>query len=352
MSSGLPYHAMQMVRDVQNREKYGASGGEKGRGILTDIKVSELPAERIDEFSNAPFEFEETAKWLWEDTQTTYYHACTENRFSENYLKLCAQLEKNIRQVGSFCLTKAVLEQKEMKFSGLDDLNIEELVRMVSFHLRKCHAAFQGIYQDNNFLGMSYLNWEFRWFELGNRLKATEVKIRKIRSGELNADSMLMQAQTFEGQPRTNDRLRGGLPKSLRVNPSALPLRGAIARDMLRREKEAAKEQLEKQKQEAREEREMLRDLRENGFAPPAPFRPERLPKDLEKTTQPVIPKPAPQPDPRFEATEESLSEAEVRKKLIEDAMRRGDQKALMTIPLEDPWQLRERWLRYIGVRS
>ena len=157
-----------------------------------------------------------------------------------------------------------------------------------------------------------------------------------------------MQAQTFEGQPRTNDRPRGGLPKSLRVNPSALPLRGAMARDMLRREKEAAKQQLEKRKQEAREEREMLRDLRENGFAPPAPFRPERLPKELEKTTQPVIPKPAPQPDPRFEATEESLSEAEVRKKLIEDAMRRGDQKALMTIPLEDPWQLRERWLRYI----
>ena len=98
MVSGLPYHAMQMVRDVQNREKYGASGGEKGRGILTDIKVSELPTERIDEFSNAPFEFEETAKWLWEDTQTTYYHACTENRFSENYLKLCAQLEKNIKR--------------------------------------------------------------------------------------------------------------------------------------------------------------------------------------------------------------------------------------------------------------
>ena len=99
MSSGLPYHAMQMVRDVQNREKYGASGGEKGRGILTDIKVSELPTERIDEFSNAPFEFEDTVLDLWEDTQKSYYHACTANRFAESYLTLCTQLEKNIRQV-------------------------------------------------------------------------------------------------------------------------------------------------------------------------------------------------------------------------------------------------------------
>ena len=136
----------------------------ENRGILTAVKASELPDEAWNEFSNAPFEFEDTVLGLWDDTQKSYYHACTANRFSDNYLTLCTQLEKNIRQLGSFCLTKSVLEQKGIDCPKLSDLTIKELVGMVSFHLRKAHAAFEGIYKDNNILGVTYLNWEFRWF--------------------------------------------------------------------------------------------------------------------------------------------------------------------------------------------
>ena len=45
-------------------------------GVLTGNKVSELRDEAFSEFSNAPFEFEDTTLALWNDTQKVYYHAC------------------------------------------------------------------------------------------------------------------------------------------------------------------------------------------------------------------------------------------------------------------------------------
>ncbi len=222
--------------------------GQEYHGIDAGVKAADLPDEAWNEFSDAPFEFEETAAALWRDTRKTYYHACTANRFSENYLKLCVQLEKNIRQLGSFCLTKAVMEQKEMAFPDLADLSIRDLVGMVSFHLRKAHAAFEGIYQDNNLLGITYLNWEFRWFGLGNRLKATEVKIQNIKAGKINTDAMLEQAETFKGEKRTNQGSPDEIPASLRANPNAMPILGTMAREMLKREAEAEKREMEYRK--------------------------------------------------------------------------------------------------------
>ena len=57
--------------DVQLQQmiKYGASGGNENRGILTQIKAGELPDEAVNVFSNAPAEFEERSRMLWDDTQ-------------------------------------------------------------------------------------------------------------------------------------------------------------------------------------------------------------------------------------------------------------------------------------------
>ena len=174
------------------------------RGIITNVKAADLPAEEISEFSDSPSEFEHTALLLWDDTKKVYVNACTANRFSENYLMFCDQLEKNIKQLGSYCLTKAVLEQNGMSFPSLSKMTIRELAGMVGFHLRKAHAALEGIYRDNNILGMTYLNWEFRWAGLDNRLRATEVKIQAVKEGKINTESMLKKAETFKGEPITN----------------------------------------------------------------------------------------------------------------------------------------------------
>ena len=77
------------------------------RGIADNVKVRDLRDEAFDAFSDAPYDFENTAQMLWEDTQKVYYHACTANRFTDKYLRLCSQLEKNIKELGSWCITKA-----------------------------------------------------------------------------------------------------------------------------------------------------------------------------------------------------------------------------------------------------
>ena len=329
------------------------------RGIFDQMKASDLPFEEVNEFSNAPFEFEETAKWLWDDTRVTYYHAGIENRFSENYLRLCGRLEKNIRRLGSFCLNKAVMEQKGYDFPELKDLSILELVKMVSLHLRKCHAAFQGCYYDNNFLGMSYLNWEFRWFDLGNRLKATGVKIDKVLSGEIKADSLLEQTEKYKGEPRTNDRKENDIAHRLHVNPSALPLDGSLARDMLRAEKEQARA-------EAKAERESERGFRSGcyhsaaPFGPPKPFPAEQYPlnnriySDEDPSEGILQQHPGPGADPEeFDPKAErellpgELTPEEARNRLLQDAKERGDSEALKAIPGEDIPELYERWVRY-----
>lgn len=272
----------------------GMCGNTDFHGVKAGVKTAELPKESVTEFSNAPFEFKASAKSLWEDTQLTYYHACTENRFSENYLALCSRLEKNIRRMGSLCLTKAVLEQNHIFFPELADLNVTELVRMVSFHMRKAHAAFRGIYQDNNYFGMSYLNWEFRWFTLGSQLKATEMKIQKIRAGELKSDELLNREKTFCGQTRTNEREDQSIPRSLPVNDAALPLDGSLARKLLEGEQAAERERQREQKIIERESREITRELMKNGIFPdmfellaaaPQPGGNDLLPEEILETS-------------------------------------------------------------------
>ena len=324
-------------------------------GVLTGNKVSELRDEAFHSFSNAPLEFEDTTLDLWDDTQKVYYHACIANRFSENYLTYCNQLEKNIKQLGSFCLTKAVLEQKGIDLPKLKDMTIHELVCMVSFHFRKCHAALDGIYRDNNILGMTYLNWEFRWVGLGNRLKATEVKIQKIKEGKINVDSMLRETETFKGEPRTNAELQK--PKSLNVNPSAMPINGSVARDMLRAEKEEVKKAEATRKERERKLKEAERLEREAdrlmGIKPYPPSREGtsilnreaagQLRKEVEAEIKAESePKPEPPLPPGL------ISEAEARKILMEKAIKAGDQAAILAIQQEDEPTFRLRWNRYI----
>ena len=235
--NALAAELMQQDEQLQQMLKYGMSGGKENRGILTQIKAAELPDEAINVFSNAPAEFEERSRMLWDDTQKLYYHACKANRFSENYLKYSVELEKSIRQMGSVCITKAALEQKGLEFPTLAELGVEELVRMSSYHLRKAHAALEGIYKDNNLLGISYLKQEFRWDALISRLLSTESKIQKNKDGKLNVDDLLKQDKNFRSSLPTNENNNTGVTQRVRLNPSALPIDGAMARKMLSLEK-------------------------------------------------------------------------------------------------------------------
>ncbi len=361
--NALAAELMQQDEQLQQMLKYGMSGGKENRGILTSIKASELPDEAINVFSNAPAEFEERSRMLWDDTQKLYYHACKANRFSENYLKYSEKLEKSIRQMGTVCITKTALEQKGLEFKSLSELGVEELVRMSSYHLRKTHAALEGIYKDNNLLGISYLKQEFRWDALISRLQATEVKIQKIKDGKLNADDLLKQDENFHGFPRTNENNNTGVTQRVRLNPSALPIDGAMARKMLSLEK-AEQKQVEVVRKEKQRKIRELEKLERKLDRTPGMYKPsmieltkeqkrqinesnaEYLRKEIAEmeTAEPEVKAPAPEPR---ELAPGEISEAEARKILMDDAMKRGDQQALMQIPLEDSAAFYQRWLRW-----
>ncbi|MBR6089640.1 MAG: hypothetical protein IKP86_06880 [Anaerolineaceae bacterium] len=321
--------------------------GSKNHGVPFDIKAADLPDESLDDFSNAPFEFEETALLVKEDLQRLYFHAGTANRFSEKYLKYMVQLEQFIKQAGSCCLTKSVLEQKGLSFPQLEDLNIMDLVRMVSFHIRKCHAAIDGLYRDNSKLGSVYLQWELRWISLGERLKATDMKIRRIREGKIIADDLIEREEPFRGKPQTNGT-SSGIPKSIHLNPHALPLDHSMAKEMLRLEKIEKKKLALQRREEERWERAAMAA----GFAP-KPFKPltpkemgrEILRQEKELTHEPV---PEKADSTRKKKGTETLTEAEARQYLIDKAQKEGDTDTAAQIRREESPEFYERWQQYV----
>ena len=349
---------------VLNKQNIGAANIRENRGVPEHFKAADLPDETLNDFSDAPFEFEETAELVQEDVQRLYYHAGTANRFSEKYLKYMIQLESFIKQAGTYCLTKAVLEQKGFSFPKLEDLTILKLVRMTSFHIRKCHAAIDGLYRDNNKLGSVYLQWELRWISLSERLKATGLKIQKIQEGKLKADDLIDRETPFRNKPRTNE-CSTGLPSKLLLNPHALPLDRSMAREMLRNE---ALEQKELDRQR-REEEKWERAAMNLPFAakpfPPASKREilEALFASREKAAarqetcdsgggcsahRRMQNEPSPSVTGGASQQPEGITEAEARKHLMDKAMREGDQAALLTIPMEDSDTFHARWVRYV----
>ena len=325
-----------LVENVRKQQKYGKSGGRDNHGILTDIQADDLPDETLLEFSAAPYTFEESALLVMEDMEKLHYLAGTANRFSDKYLKCLPQLEKYISKAGSFCLTKAVLEQKGFSFPELENLNTLDLIGRVSFHIRKCHAAIDGLYRDNDRLGFVYLQWELRWINLGERLKSTEAKIQKIQNGELKADTLLQREDSFRNRTESPKEIGNEWSKRPFLNPASLPLLTSMASDMLRKERI-----IEKQKRDY--ERAEERALRALGIHPYPP-----MPIPTKPVVQPDE-KPAPEPHPvEEEIPEGMITEGEARRILIEEALRHGDQQAVLEIQKEDSDAFARRWERHL----
>ena len=219
---------------VQTEKKDASSNGTQN---IEQLDPYGFPFEAVDEFTDAPLEFEELTASLWEDLTDTYVLSTRYNRHSPYYVFLCAHLEKDIRQLGSLCVTKAVLEQKDMKFPKLEGLTVKELYRMVSLHFRKCHTAFQELKSRGQGIDMNLMDWVCRWGMLAEKLKATEEKIRKIQSGKVSADSILERSGVFSDQP--------GEPRTERRTPqeisriTSLPVMASYVRELVKRKRQA-----------------------------------------------------------------------------------------------------------------
>lgn len=267
--------------------------GDGTDGIPVDDCL--MPFEEAEEYSDAPLEFEEMAQILWERLNETYAQSVRYCRHSPHYQELCDLLEKNIKLLGRMCVTKAVLEQKGLSFPALDELTVLKLYSMVSLHFRKCNRAYCELRDDGRGLDMSLLSRLIRWTGLAEQLRATEEKIRKIRSGKISADRMLERAEVFRGESRRKrpEREQGAIRKA-----AALPVLGSFAREVLR----------EKKREEAENAREQRKFERELEAMMPKPLMPKK--SDLARIREDLMFGGSPEDEKKFEewmALEEPL---------------------------------------------
>ncbi len=193
-----------------------------------DFADENLPLEKITDFSSDPISFEEMSSAVFADIKQLEGLAVVKNRFSEGYLDISRRLEKGIAELASCAITKTVFEQKGYRFASLEKLTIPLLYSMLSFHFRKCHAAVQGYAFKNNQAWQLMLEMEMRWYNLAKLLKATDDKIKLIRAGKINPDSIINNLHA------NSIRVKNAEPKKEENNaPKALPPSQATAFPMM-----------------------------------------------------------------------------------------------------------------------
>lgn len=141
-----------------------------------------------DVISAEPLDFYESAMLLQSQAADLYRLVCLFNRHSPLFVKVSSLMEKVVRRLGVFCITKAVLEQDGNDFRMLDKLNVGWLRSITAFNVRKCYAAYMEDRRNNCFPG-DVMDLSFRWNVLDKRLIATEEKIGKIKAGTVSVST-------------------------------------------------------------------------------------------------------------------------------------------------------------------
>ena len=217
-----------------------------------------FPFEPEGIYNSAMLDFEEVAEALWGLILQTHYCATRYHRLSPNYTLLMQILEKHIRQMGSYCITQAVLEQAGREFKLIKGAELKELCGMVSLHFRKCCRAYNTIYSKDQCQDLNMMKWIFRWAALFERLKATQEKIDKIKSGKLKIETLLETQNVYKDEPRMR-RDHSDKAVDPRLKASAMPIMTSYTSEVklqkkaeekreraLKREAERAKKRFEK----------------------------------------------------------------------------------------------------------
>ena len=150
-----------------------------------------LAYESPDMFSMEPLGFLETTMKLPTEALETFAFAREYNRHSPLFYQMAGHLEKLLSQLGSACITKAVMDQQQKSGPEMDqllnDLTIDWLRQRTAFVFRKCYASFMessGVLRFNQ----TALALSIRFSALDKRLIATAEKIEQIKSGKLKVE--------------------------------------------------------------------------------------------------------------------------------------------------------------------
>lgn len=217
---------MDMIADLKSMH-----ARQKAAAAKTDSSDKYgFPFEPFDSFSMEPLGFLETAMKLDVEAAETFSLLREFNRHSPLFYQMAGQLERLITQLGSACITKAVLEQQgenspEMD-QLLDSLTIDRLRRQTAFVFRKSYSSFTGSIGFLRF-NKKALEISIRFSALDRRLTATAAKIEGIRSGRIKPD-LSEKAKPAAAEAETA-RDTGSRPEEtpsapLAVNGRALPV--------------------------------------------------------------------------------------------------------------------------------
>ena len=150
-----------------------------------------LPFEPIDFYSTEPLEFVETARMLEAEANEAFKLVRLLNRHSPMFLKISAHFGKMLKQLGSICITKAVIEQREENIFEFDyylwNITIRNLREMAAVNFRKCFDSFMES-QEEQRNNQEAFSLSIRWAALDKRLRATEEKIEKIKAGKIKVE--------------------------------------------------------------------------------------------------------------------------------------------------------------------
>ena len=155
-----------------------------------------MPFEAFEDYSTDPVSFCDMSKLMLGKVDDVFDLAVKYNRRSSQYLKAVGKLEQGIKYLASCCVTKTAMKENSYDVSAIGQLSTEKLYRMASYHFRKIDRGLTEYIEENKGeVDFDLLDMEYRYFNLLNRLRATEVKVYRYNLshsfGEEKSDSLL-----------------------------------------------------------------------------------------------------------------------------------------------------------------
>ena len=226
---------MRMIADLHLNQKPQAKTADSELGGKDPYGY---PYESFECFSMDPLGLPEAALNLYTEMQETFRYISRFNRHSPLFYKTAGKLEKLLSQLGSVCITGAVMEQQgRLGFGPIDGLTIDVLRSKTAFIFRKSCAAFMESIRAMHF-NDDALDLSIRFFALDKRLQATDEKISLVRAGRIRVD-----LSSKEKNPETGPVVSQGQETAETEKPAAalasagraLPVDKTVIRGSLRR---------------------------------------------------------------------------------------------------------------------
>ncbi len=181
---------MEIINLITNLQWVKTSQKEKVKD-MPETDLYGFPFEPYDDFSTEPLSFFETAMRLETEASQTFAMLREFNRHSPLFYQMSSDLEKIVSQLGSACITKAVIQMQGESSTAMDELlgslTIDKLRGWAAFNFRKCYASFMESIADV-FYNKTAMNLSIRWAALDKRLIATAEKIEQIKAGKIKID--------------------------------------------------------------------------------------------------------------------------------------------------------------------